>query len=260
MNTNIYQHFRPAERPLIDQLSGVVAQAESEYRPVTTHFLDPRAQYILRTLVGGSSVKVAFFGGYSGAERRRAIVFPDYFSPENDDFAVMPLTIRYPVKFATLAHRQILGTLVNSGIERDVLGDIISDGTEWQFMCEREIAEYLQTQVERIGQVKVNLISATTRITPQNDWQPVHFTASSLRLDVIVAAVFNLSRQRAKEVLNHQFVRVNWGVVDQGNYSVAEYDIISVRRAGRFRITRVAPERTKKGKLRVDGEVIHSHR
>ena len=260
MNTNIYQHFRPAERPLIDQLSGVVAQAESEYRPVTTHFLDPRAQYILRTLVGGSSVKVAFFGGYSGAERRRAIVFPDYFSPENDDFAVMPLTIRYPVKFATLAHRQILGTLVNSGVERDVLGDIISDGTEWQFMCEQGIAEYLQTQVERIGQVKVNLISATTRITPQNDWQPVQFTVSSLRLDAIIAAVFNLSRQRAKEVLNRQFVRVNWSVVDQGNYSVAEYDIISVRRAGRFRITRVAPERTKKGKLRVNGEVIHSHR
>lgn len=260
MNANIYQHFRPAERPLIDQLSGVVAQAESEYRPVTTHFLDPRAQYILRTLVGRSTVKVAFFGGYPEAERCRALVFPDYFSPENDDFAVMPLTIRYPVKFATLAHRQVLGTLLNNGINRNVLGDIISDGTVWQFMCAREIATYLQTQVERIGQVKVNLIPAKMAITPQNDWQQVRLTVASVRLDVIIAAVFNLSRQRVREILVHQFVRVNWSVVDQGDYSVAEYDIISVRRAGRFRITRVAPERTKKGRLRVSGEVIHSRR
>ena len=260
MNANIYQHFRPAERPLIDQLSGVVAQAESEYRPVTTHFLDPRAQYILQTLVGGSTVRVAFSGGYSGAERCRAIVFPDYFSPENDDFAITPLTIRYPVKFATLAHRQVLGTLVNSGIERDVLGDIISDGTTWQFMCERGIAAYLQAQVEHIGPVKVNLVPATAVIRPQNDWQSVRITVTSVRLDAVIAAVFNFSRQRAKEVLSRQYVRVNWSVVDQGDYSVAEYDIISVRRAGRFRITRVAPERTKKGKLRVSGEVIHSRR
>ncbi|MFP7773762.1 RNA-binding protein [Ligilactobacillus sp. LYQ112] len=260
MNANIYQHFRPAERPLIDQLSGVVAQAESEYRPVTTHFLDPRAQYILRTLAGSSSVKVAFFGGYSEAERCRALVFPDYFSPRNADFAVTPLTIRYPVKFATLAHRQILGTLLNSGIDRNVLGDIISDGTVWQFMCEQRIATYLQTQVVRIGQVKVSLVPTVTVITPQSDWQPVRLTVASIRLDVVIAAVFNFSRQRVREILTHQFVRVNWSVVDQGNYSVAEYDIISVRKAGRFRITRIASERTKKGKLCVSGEVIHSHR
>ena len=63
----IYQHFRPEEASVIDSLN-----AKDEYRPILTHFLNPRQHFIADVLIGRfDDVKLKTFGGFSGSERKR---------------------------------------------------------------------------------------------------------------------------------------------------------------------------------------------
>ena len=48
----IYQHFRPEEASVIDSLNEVIVRAKDEYRPILTHFLNPRQHFIADVLIG----------------------------------------------------------------------------------------------------------------------------------------------------------------------------------------------------------------
>ena len=107
MDSNILQHFRKDEEPLISQLSDYIMQVENEYRPILTHFLNPREQYIAQSLIHkNQDVKVSFSGGYENAERKRAIFYPSYYEVQDDDFNLELIMIKYPVKFTSLTHGQ----------------------------------------------------------------------------------------------------------------------------------------------------------
>lgn len=51
MADTVAQHFRREEAPFVESATGWIQQASDEYRPILTHFLNPRQQYILETLV-----------------------------------------------------------------------------------------------------------------------------------------------------------------------------------------------------------------
>lgn len=60
---DIYQHFRLEEHEQIDYLLDKVRQAETQYAPVLTYFLDPRGQYMLEVIAGSfNDLHVSFDG------------------------------------------------------------------------------------------------------------------------------------------------------------------------------------------------------
>ena len=76
----IYQHFRPEEASVIDSLNEVIVRAKDEYRPILTHFLNPRQHFIADVLIGRfDDVKLKTFGGFSGSERKRILFYPEYY-------------------------------------------------------------------------------------------------------------------------------------------------------------------------------------
>ncbi|GEO66148.1 RNA-binding protein [Levilactobacillus spicheri] len=252
MDENITQHFRPDEAPFIAAVGNWLQQSQDEYRPVLTHFLNPRQVYVATTLARRADVPVRFSGGYPGAEMQRALFYPDYYQPTDTDFELSLVRIDYPVKFATLHHSQILGTLLGSGIEREIIGDILTDGQTWQLVTETGMLDYLTGQVDRIGRVKARLVPAdwATRVRPLDEWTPETATLSSLRLDNIVGSGFHLSRHRAKELIEAGKIRVNWADTEKPDYELDVADLVSVRGFGRIRLDEVAG-RTKKEKIRV---------
>ena len=87
----IYQHFRPEEASVIDSLNEVIVRAKDEYRPILTHFLNPRQHFIADVLIGRfDDVKLKTFGGFSGSERKRILFYPEYYevlqTGASDDF------------------------------------------------------------------------------------------------------------------------------------------------------------------------------
>lgn len=258
MQENVYQHFRKEEQPFIDSVTDWVAQVEMQYAPYLTNFLDPRQQFILESIVGQSpDIELHFFGGYEAAERKRAFIAPSYFEPKQEDYEIGLCEIRYPIRFSTLSHGKILGTLMSAGIERDRFGDIISDGERWQFFVDIQLTDFVQSHIERIGKAKVTLEEKgyTDILVPKDSWTMQNDTVSSMRLDTLVSAVFNLSRQRAKEAIQAQKVKVNWTVMDQPDYELGILDVVSVRKRGRFQIKNILGM-SKKGKFKLELGVL----
>lgn len=260
VSENIAQHFRVDETPFIDQMMSLISIASSQYRPVLTDFLNPRQQYILETLVNQEDqIKLKSNGGYPQAEMKRCLIYPDYFQPTEDDFKLQLVEINYPVKFVELHHRQIMGSLLGAGLKRDTFGDILNEERHWQFFLKSELVDYVGNQVDRIGKNHVQLmtVSSDQLVHPSDDWEAVDTTVSSLRLDAVISTAFNYSRNRSKELIEHGLVRVNWEELDRPDYELALHDQVSVRHAGRVKLTALRGK-NKKQKLKIALSIINA--
>lgn len=253
MNVNVYQHFRVDEHPFIDQVSGWVEQVQNQYAPYLTDFLDPRQAYITETIIRQESdLKFTFYGGYEAAERRRCLIYPDYYEPTKDEFDIVLFEIKYPTKFATLGHGRVLGSLMGTGIKREYFGDIISDGDRWQVFVAKDIANFVQLQVNKIGNVSVRLeeTAYTDILLPKDTWQEERTTVSSLRLDTVISSVYNISRQRSKQLIESGKIKVNWTESTRPDFILDLLDIVSIRGFGRLQIQGIEGT-TKKEKIRL---------
>ena len=258
VDLNISQHFRPDERDFLNQVLDQIATAIGEYRPVLTNFLNPRQIFIAETLVNREAdLHFQSWGGYHGAEMQRFLIYPDYYRPNHKDFQIDYYQINYPTKFVELHHRQILGTLLGSGLTRGSFGDILNNDLVWQIAVSREVSQFVDQELERIGRINVQFerISQDKLVLPDDDWEKVSITVPSLRLDAVIANAFNYSRNRAKLAIEHGLVRVNWEEIDRPDYQLAIHDLISVRHGGRIKLLQ-SGGKNRKNNLRLDIQLI----
>ena len=105
--------------------------------------------YLNRSGAGGSFLA---FGGYNDAERKRIFVLPDYIDAEVYE-ELLPYIESEPILaleiigsgYRKFSHRDVLGSLLSLGIERDVLGDIVfkdENGFSSIVFCDTRIADY----------------------------------------------------------------------------------------------------------------------
>lgn len=255
---NVYQHFRKDEQAFIDSAIDWAIRVNEQFSPYLTPFLDPRQLFILDSIVGQyPDVFLHQFGGYEHTERKRIYLAPSYFEPTIEDYEITLVEINYPTKFAELSHGQILGSLLGAGIKREMLGDIFTDGARWQFFADNRIFSYLLTEVDKVGKVKVHLERKTTEelIQTIDNWNVRTEIVSSLRLDVVLAGVFHLSRGRVKELVSSGRVKINWVETTHPDIELDMRDILSIRGFGRIQIQEIQG-RTKKDKYVLDIGVL----
>lgn len=72
-----------------------------------------------------------FYGGYEQVERKRCLIFFDYYEFVEEDFEIVLYEIYYFSKFVSLSYGKIFGILVGIGIKCFYFGDIILDGDCW---------------------------------------------------------------------------------------------------------------------------------
>ena len=258
MSDVLYQHYRKEEREFIETVERWLVQAERQYSAVVTPFLTPREYLIMTQLVNRQEdLRLTAFGGHAEVERVRACIAPHYYQVEQTDFDCASYEIKFPVKFATITHGAILGSLLGSGIERNRIGDIITDGQRWQVILDRQIANYVTQQVDKIGQVGVRFepIAFDALVTPQIEWEEKTIITPSLRLDTLLAKVYNFSRQRAKETILAGHVKVNYTEMERPDFELGDGDIVSVRRYGRFQILQQEGN-TRKENIRLAVKVL----
>nr|WP_263313576.1 RNA-binding protein [Mammaliicoccus sp. Marseille-Q6498] len=249
---DLYQHFRKEEKDIIDLFINKCDIAESNYQPVLTEFLDPREQYILNTIAGGyEELKVHYFGGNTQSERKRAIVAPDYFEPSEDDFEIVLMDLQYPSKFVTLTHRNVLGTIMSLGIDRNQLGDIIVND-KIQFVLTKRFESYIMLELTKIkgAGIKLSSIPFENMIQSNENWLTHDTTVSAMRLDVIVKHVTNTSRTISKKLIDGKRVKVNHREINAVDFIVEENDLLSIKGYGRAMIIANYGQ-SKKGKLRI---------
>lgn len=247
----VYQHFRPEEQPFIDAASGWIAQAENQYSPYLTPFIDPRQAFILQSLISKNSEFMLV--SLLTHERQRFLIKPDYFEETEEDYQMCLFSIRYPSKFSSLSHPEILGALMNIGMKREVFGDILNIENDWQFVVEEEVANYVQLNLTKIGKVNIQLerVPFTAALALPDDFEHKFVTVTSMRLDSVLATVLNVSRQKVKTMIESGLVKVNWQLVKQANFECNENDMLSVRKHGRIQLLEQVGK-SKKDKLKLN--------
>ncbi|CAH1854366.1 YlmH family RNA-binding protein [Convivina praedatoris] len=256
----IKQHFRPDEFAFIAQIEDWLRRVSFDSREFLTPFLNPREQYILSSLVARQkNLQLSFNGGVASAEARRAIIAPDYFDLSQANFEIGLLGIDYPQKFNHLRQADILGAVLASGLDRKRLGDILSDANEnqWQLLIDQQLVNFITQNVDHIGNSKVNwlALALNSAYDKLDAGQEEFALLASMRIDLVIAAIFGLSRQVAKTMIDQKLVRINWATCQKADSLIDIGDIISVRQYGRLRLLTVTG-RSKKDKIKATFNVI----
>lgn len=222
------------DKYLIADVLDKINQCESKYMEVHTGFLDGHQQKIIKEInPRGIDIKTFFYGGYDDAERQIFLCLPDYMQV-CDTKIISILRVCIPCK-NSLTHRDYLGSLLGLGIKRDVIGDILvyDDGADIIILSEME--EFVLSNLTRIGRVEINteIKDIGELIIPDVKSYTVNDTVASLRLDVIVASAFGISRVKAVEAIKRGIVFLNNVEVNKIDKSIDENDKITLRGKGK---------------------------
>lgn len=239
---------------------------------VSTSFLTMREQIEIDRHIGSAGKRnTCFWGGYTGSERKMLFCLPDYISDSLDvparslqrEELVPWLGESWEESMAVLCvkgsgyreldHRSYLGSLLSLGIERAVLGDIVVQSPhDALVVCERKIADYLLTSWKTVGAdtVKVSAVTLPDDFCVERKFETIHDTIASDRLDCVLAALTNLSREKAQGMIRAGLVDVDFITEQRTDRSVPEGAMLSVRGYGRYEVVGTDGV-TRKGRLRL---------
>ena len=217
-----------------------------------------------------------FWGGYATAERATLFLLPDYLCaclPDEpsacgadevlallgEDAAEAVSAVRICGSgFRELSHRDFLGAILGLGLERDALGDVaVQDPHEAVLFCPRKLVPFLRENLVKVASDTVHATEyrVDERFTDGRRYRAINDTVASERLDCVIAALCNLSRDAAQSLIRSGFVEVEFEVVERTDLTLTPPLSISARGYGRF-ILRAFDGETRKGRLRLRAEQL----
>ena len=207
-------------------------------------FLNEHEQLCLRDNISPKR-DIMFYGGYPDATRVMLGASADEYS-----FPIVALMFSYKPEF-DLRHRDFLGSLMALGLRRDTIGDILCEKGRAVVFVRDDVADYVLTQVTQIGRVGVSITYADlTDLPVPDDIEELSFTLSSLRLDAFVAAVTNLSREKAARLIRSELVMIDHVVSTDVSKPLHEGATVTIRKYGKY-VLSANSGLTRKGRLRV---------
>ncbi|NBI65914.1 RNA-binding protein [Pseudoflavonifractor sp. 60] len=242
------------ERILLARVLDKLEQAQSRGVPARTAFLSPAEQASVTGLLSARGpARHLFWGGYPDSERCICLFLAPWQEAEDlvltMDEHLAAVQARFPEE-AGLTHRDILGSLMGLGLERELLGDILLPRPG---LCQaavlRETLPILLSQWEGAGRQRIRLeeipLSELTPIPPQV--KTIRDTVAALRLDAVLAAGFSMSRSKAAALIASGRAAVNHRECLKSDRQVAQGDVISCRGLGKFVVKEVSGQ-SKKGR------------
>ncbi|WP_172249814.1 RNA-binding protein [Saccharibacillus deserti] len=254
MTKKLYEHVHPDEREFVDRANEWLEGAARYHETKLTDFLDPRQLQILSMLAGGEpDVSIRLEGGSPNAERRRALIAPDYRELENEDMKLTVLSITpADTKFTELGHGDYMGSVLGLGMKRAKIGDIHPREDGCHIVVAAEIADFLNLELRQVHRVNVftELLPAASLLASESQLAEMELTVASPRLDGIASDVYRMSRAKILAPIKAGRCRVNWKVEEDPSKTLREGDTVSLQGFGRFRVLEIG-DLTKKGRYRI---------
>ena len=177
-------------------IGDLIEGVRSKGAPRFSEFLDERQQALCLPLAQRSGLPFLFFGGWQDASRRMLGVFPEYWEAQGEDFPLAVLTARIPKGFS-LCHRDFLGALMNLGIKREMVGDILVDGQgAWVFLQKRLAPLVLQIDVYKR---QVEYIADKRRLGAKTMFATHYHELTALEEDLEGVKNYNIAVKRQGE-------------------------------------------------------------
>lgn len=232
----------PEDRLLLARVLDKYEQCQRKNIPAATPFLSPREQAMAQSLLAAAGVRDGFLsdGGYQEAERKILVFLPDWAdAPPEEELAFLRASFRGPD--SSLTHRDILGSLMGLGVERDRLGDILVSPHSADIIAAPSLRDFFLREWGEAGRVRLSVaeIGREELILPQVQVKLIRDTVSSLRLDAVTATAFSMSRGRAAELIAAGRVNLDHAPCLKPDKPVAEGAVLTARGFGRARLREV---------------------
>lgn len=223
-----------------------VALCEKTFSAKFLGFLSEEEVSFAESVLKNKKVKYSFYGGYKDATRRYLACFCDYLN--EDDFPVTQVNFTFR-KSETLTHRDVLGALMGLGLKREKVGDILIEEGRAVCFVSLDVADYVVSQIEKIGRTGVKSQIGFTNSLPKGaKLENFSQTVASSRIDAVVAALANTSRNLSLEKIAAGLVSLNSQEVSKPTKSVAAGDVVTIRGKGKFFIESIS-DITKKNRI-----------
>lgn len=232
-----------------------MAAAERRSIPAATNFLTAREQTLIEPMLRAAGcADFHFFGGAEDAERAVCCFLPEYLDESyltGEDSPIAAVRAVFRAQDA-ISHRDLLGSLMGSGIKRETVGDLYVGEGRCDFLVTREILPYVLQNLTSAGRAQLSLseIGFDEIVVPPVRVQEKRESVSALRLDSIVAAGCNLSRSSAAELIRRGAVTLEHLPCEKPDKAVAPGSVISIRGQGRLKLASVDGT-TRKGRTAV---------
>ncbi len=193
------------------------------------------------------------FGGSPASERQiiqfgssKEFGYEDTFPI--DTICVTPLV----PKFAEpLSHRDYLGAVLNLGIDRSLIGDIVIKDLVAYIFCVNHITDFIIEHLTKIKHTNVKCSLCTSQVDEiapvLND---IEIIAASPRIDAVVAALTKLSRSKVIELFTSGKIYVNSICCQNHSAQLKSGDILVIRGLGKY-IYEGSGNETRKGRVYV---------
>jgi len=228
-------------------------QALRTWEVVCTDFLSPPVLIeVQRSFSRLTELKILLWGGYPQAERQRVGIARSDLPLEIEQISLAAIAVEGNFLFDPANHRDFLGAILNTGVVREKVGDILTLGERGaQIIVVPELVEFFQASLQQVRSVPVKVQPIALdelKIRPPQK-KEINTVEASLRLDAIASAGFGLSRSKMSDAITGGDVRVNWKDITQASYNIKSGDLITFRGKGRLEVGEIAV--TKKERYRV---------
>lgn len=222
----------------------------------TTDFLNLHEQDLVQKLL--KKIKFEnyyFFGGNGEIERKVAIFYPEKLNKQmtqkNHKNIMTIIKIELPKELEDeYDHKTYLGAIMKLGVEREKIGDIITNNMGADIIVKNEILKFLMQNLKFLTRFEAaSITEKSIEELEGNVPQKLEMTAiiASLRLDNIVSVLAKTSRSKAVDILNQERVFVNFKQETKSSKQIKQGDIITIRGKGRFEFKEISGN-TKKGR------------
>lgn len=246
-------HNNETERKrFLAQIQDLGERALKLQEPQWTDFLEPPDREQAQAVLGwNKGVRYHSIGGYAKAERRRLVIYPDYYIVETIQpaLAFLEITVK---NGELLSHRDYLGAILGLGIKREKLGDLLVNPKGCQLILVPELVDFLKTHLHKVANQPVELaeIDPEQLNPPEQREKIIKSTVASLRLDAIAGLGFGESRTKMVREIRSERVKVNWKVAKNPDAILEPGAVISIRGRGRVVFKEITGT-SKKGRIGV---------
>ena len=234
------------------KLVDFAAQTLKNRKCKLTGFLSPFEQEMAGVIANSlGSLNVDFYGGFRGAERQRAAFCHEEFKG-TPNFEIAVVKAEWNGEFARLGHRDVLGSILNLGVAREHIGDVIATKDCARILVDQKMCDYFTANLTHIGgtSVKTSVDELENISAKEERTKEIRATVASLRADSIAAAGFGMSRSKAAQEIFAEKIKLNWQTVKNASQAVKEGDVLSMRGRGRLEVAEIRGQ-TKKGRVGV---------
>ena len=231
------------EKLILAKLNDKIRLSKTRNKIVNTEFLNMYQESVIRKEI--ERIKLTnyiFTGGYAEAESKILIIYPDKLTEqiieENTKNIIKVIKIELPnEQKGKYLHKDYLGTLMQFGITRERIGDIIVYNDKAYIIVLQENAQYIKDSLittKKFKKSNIEIIETDEIEAKEPEFDEIKISINSQRLDNFVSEITKLSRNETARIIEGELVSVNGKIETRQSKTIEIGDILIIRRYGKF--------------------------